>query len=106
MPAKKVYYSHPYQRELETELVSSKTDEHGSWYSFGETIFYPQGGGQSSDRGWINSFDLLDVQLSEGEIWHLVNAPISKRASMRLDWSHRYANMQQGTFIERAFISA
>jgi alanyl-tRNA synthetase len=97
MPAKKVYYSHPYLRVLETELVSSKTDEGGSWYSFAETLFYPEGGGQTSDRGWINSFDLLDVQLSEGEIWHLVNAPISGRVSMRLDWPYRYANMQQHT---------
>jgi len=97
MPAKKVYHRDPYLTELETEPVSLKEDENGSWYSFHETIFYPQGGGQSSDRGWINDIDVLNIQLSDGEIWHLVNKPINDIASMRLDWDHRYSNMQQHT---------
>jgi alanyl-tRNA synthetase len=97
MPVKKVYHSDPYLIELETEPISLKTDEHGSWYSFRDTIFYPQGGGQSSDKGWINSIDVIDVQLSEEEVWHLVSAPIYTTASMRLDWEHRYTNMQQHT---------
>lgn len=97
MPEKKVFHTDPYLTELETKIVSSRTDERGSWYSFRETIFYPQGGGQSSDKGWINSIDVLDVQSSEGEVWHLLNAPITDTASMRLDWKHRYINMQQHT---------
>ena len=95
MPVKKVYYTNPYLRELETETVSSKTDDNGTWFSFKETLFYPQGGGQSSDKGWIDSYPILDVQSSEGEIWHLVDAPLSNKVSMRLDWNHRYHNMQQ-----------
>ena len=97
MSDKKVYHRNPYLIELETEPVSLKTDKRGSWYSFQETIFYPQGGGQSSDKGWINSIEVLDVQISEGEIWHLLGSPITDRASMRLDWNHRYTNMQQHT---------
>jgi alanyl-tRNA synthetase len=95
MPAKKVYHKDPYLTELYTEPASLKEEKNGSWYSFNETIFYPQGGGQSSDKGWINSIDVLDVQLSDGEVWHLVNNPINGTASMRLDWDHRYTNMQQ-----------
>lgn len=95
MSAKKVYHKDPYLTELDTQPASLKEDENGSWYSFNETIFYPQGGGQSSDKGWINSMDVLDVQLSDGEVWHLVNNPIDDTASMRLDWDHRYTNMQQ-----------
>jgi len=97
MPVKKVYHKDPYLTELETQSVSSKIDEQGSWYSFRETIFYPQGGGQSSDKGRINSLDVLDVQFSDQEIWHLVGAPIINTAIMSLDWEHRYNNMQQHT---------
>jgi alanyl-tRNA synthetase len=97
MPGKKIYYTDPYLTELKTSVTSSKTDERGIWYSFRETLFYPQGGGQSSDKGWINSSIILDVQSSEGEVWHLVNSPLSDTAAMRLDWSHRYTNMQQHT---------
>ena len=97
MPEMKVYHKEPYLKEWKSEPVSSKTDERGSWYSFQSTIFYPQGGGQSSDKGWINSFDVLDIQFAEGEIWHLLRSPISEKVSMRLDWNHRYTNMQQHT---------
>jgi Ser-tRNA(Ala) deacylase AlaX len=97
MPGKKVYYTDPYLTELKTSVTSSKTDERGTWYSFQETLFYPQGGGQSSDKGWINSSNIVDVQSSEGEVWHLVNSPLSDAVAMRLDWSHRYTNMQQHT---------
>jgi len=97
MPEKNIFRIDPYLIDLETKLVSSRTDERGSWYSFKETIFYPQGGGQSSDKGWINSIDVNDVQSLDGEVWHLLDTPITDNASMRLDWKHRYSNMQQHT---------
>jgi alanyl-tRNA synthetase len=37
-----------------------------------KTIFYPEGGGQSADRGTINGIPLKDVQEKNGEILHLV----------------------------------
>jgi alanyl-tRNA synthetase len=36
-----------------------------------KTIFYPEGGGQKSDRGTINGVPLLDVQEADGDILHL-----------------------------------
>lgn len=36
------------------------------------TIFYPEGGGQPSDRGTINGVPLLDVREKDKEILHLV----------------------------------
>jgi alanyl-tRNA synthetase len=38
------------------------------------TIFYPEGGGQSGDRGTIGGFPLLDVQEKSGEILHILSA--------------------------------
>ena len=34
------------------------------------TAFYPEGGGQPSDRGTLNGLDVLDVQECGGEILH------------------------------------
>ena len=96
MPGKRVFYTDPYLTELETNISSSRVDEKGTWYSFDKTLFYPQGGGQSSDKGWINSERVVDVQ-SNGDVWHLLNSPISDPVSMKLDWNHRYTNMQQHT---------
>jgi alanyl-tRNA synthetase len=38
-----------------------------------KTIFYPEGGGQSADRGTINGVPLLDVREEDGEILHFVD---------------------------------
>jgi len=97
MPGKKVFDKDPYITELDTIIAASKPDERGVWYSFRETLFYPQGGGQSSDKGLINSHEILDVQITDGEVWHLVDSPVSDPVSMWLDWDHRYLNMQQHT---------
>jgi alanyl-tRNA synthetase len=37
------------------------------------TVFYPEGGGQGSDRGTINGIPVLDVQEKNGEIFHIVS---------------------------------
>jgi alanyl-tRNA synthetase len=97
MPGKKVFYTDPYLTELDTKIVSSKVDGQGNWYSFDETLFYPKGGGQSSDKGWINSEPVLDVQQIDDDVWHLLKSPISDQASMKLDWNYRFTNMQQHT---------
>ncbi|MDR2102310.1 MAG: alanyl-tRNA editing protein [Treponema sp.] len=42
------------------------------------TIFYPEGGGQSGDRGAIGGFPLLDVQEKDGEIFHIISVEAGK----------------------------
>jgi alanyl-tRNA synthetase len=38
-----------------------------------KTIFYPEGGGQPGDRGFINGVPLLDVREKDGEILHMIS---------------------------------
>jgi alanyl-tRNA synthetase len=57
-------------------------------------IFYPEGGGQSADRGTINGVALLDVQEQDGELLHLVAAKDGGQlapgpAELRLDAARR-----------------
>lgn len=72
-------------------------DNDRNLYAFDQTIFYPEGGGQSSDRGWINEAEVLDVKFEDGEVWHLLSDKIQDPVTMKLDWDMRYANMQQHT---------
>ena len=97
MPGKKVFDSDPYLTELITTVTSSRSDERGDWYTFQETLFYPEGGGQSADRGQVNSTDIIDVQSIDDEVWHLVKDSLTDEVSLQLDWNHRYTNMQQHT---------
>jgi alanyl-tRNA synthetase len=40
------------------------------------TAFYPEGGGQPSDRGTLDGVPVLDVQDREGEVLHLLAGPL------------------------------
>ncbi len=93
------YQRDPYLRELETEVTASGHDENGIWVELGDTILYPEGGGQPADRGWIDAAPVIDVQRREDGIRHLVdqNPPPSDRVTIRLDWDLRYDRMQQHT---------
>ncbi len=97
MSLKMKYYTDPYQTELKTDLVSQRNDERGIWYTFADTIFYPEGGGQEADRGQINNIPVLDVQSENDIVWHLLKSSLSTPVIMELDWNSRYGNMQQHT---------
>jgi alanyl-tRNA synthetase len=97
MLSKKIYYTDPYLTKIQTKVDASKSENQNTWYTFKETIFYPQGGGQESDSGWINDQVVEDVQSSNGEVWHLLKATLTNPVKMRLDWDKRYSNMRQHT---------
>ena len=61
------------------------------------TLFFPEEGGQSPDKGRIDGADVLDVQIRNGVIIHTVNQPIEVGMQVHgeIDWNHRFSNMQQ-----------
>jgi alanyl-tRNA synthetase len=63
-----------------------------------DTIFYPEGGGQPSDRGTLRGAAVVDVQKREGETRHYLAAAVPEGpASLVLDWARRFDHMQQHT---------
>lgn len=63
------------------------------------TAFFPEGGGQPSDRGVLNFANILDVQEKDGGIVHTSDRPISPGTPVSggIDWPRRFALMQQHT---------
>lgn len=94
-PKKLLYFSEPYLQQIRTNVIGQRQDEHGHWFSFEQTIFYPQGGGQSADRGWINDGEVRDVQKDGETVWHLLTEKLPPAVEMKLDWNYRYDNMRQ-----------
>lgn len=85
-----------YTRELKTEVISCASTEQGWEVELREAIFYPEGGGQPSDRGFIGDVSVLDVQKRQGRIFCSVDKEVQLGLQVvRLDWKHRFDMMQQ-----------
>ena len=65
-----------------------------------QTAFYPEGGGQSADKGCLvfggEKAEVLDVRRKEDKICHLTNREIPVGSSVKgvIDWEQRFDNMQ------------
>jgi alanyl-tRNA synthetase len=98
MMTEKLYYQNPYQSEFKAEILEKEKREEGWALFLNRTQFYPEGGGQPSDRGTIDTIPLIDVRKEGDQIAHIVpTLPGSERVMCRLNWKHRFDYMQQHT---------
>ena len=94
MKGLKLYQRDVYLCEYQAEVL--KTD--GDKVYFEDTIFFPEGGGQSCDLGTINQFPVTDVQEEGDDIYHLVpghNLKAGDKCTLKIDWPRRFDNMQR-----------
>lgn len=97
MKTKRLFYENAYQKECEAKVVCSGEDERGIYVVLDQTIFYPEGGGQPSDRGTLGDCQVLDVQYVGEEIRHYLNKPLPEGDVVmgKIDWERRFELMQQ-----------
>lgn len=62
------------------------------------TAFYPTSGGQPNDIGTLNGVAVVDVVEQDGDILHVLAAPIAAGPVQgEVDWARRFDHMQQHT---------
>lgn len=81
------------QRYLDSKL--EKKDELFA-IELNQSAFFPEGGGQSSDTGYLENAVVVDVFKEEGRVYHLTNKifPIGSHLSCEIDFRKRFRNMQ------------
>lgn len=93
----KQYYIYPYMREIEAKIIN--IDENMIYLD--RTIFYPEGGGQPGDKGFINDIEVLDTQKSNNSIAHIVrdsnSFKVNDSVKLKLNWDYRYNYMKMHT---------
>jgi len=96
MRTRKLYEENIYLKECDAEVVSIIEKENQFLVELNQTIFYPEGGGQTSDIGTIGNANVLDVIEKGDKILHLVDvSPTEKNVKCKIDWAKRLDNMQQ-----------
>jgi alanyl-tRNA synthetase len=95
----RIYYSDPYAREFDAQLVETMSHEGRTALVLDRTAFYPTSGGQPADAGMFGDVRVLDVvDAEDGRILHVVDrAPSTTALHGTLDWTRRFDHMQQHT---------
>ena len=109
----RLYYTDPYQRQFEAEIVGVDRSDGATTVRLGQTAFYPTSGGQPFDTGRLTivgadragdpEVRVVDVQEDDGDIVHVVEA--SRDTALEpgrlvrgdIDWARRFDHMQQHT---------
>jgi alanyl-tRNA synthetase len=92
------YEREPYRTALTTFVAETGVEAGRPYAVLEDTILYPEGGGQPSDRGTLNGVAVLDVQKKSGAIRHTLAEPVATGpGDLRLDWPRRFDHMQQHT---------
>ncbi|SHJ89759.1 alanyl-tRNA editing protein [Hespellia stercorisuis] len=100
---RKLYDADAYQTSFDAAVISceEKKSKKDVTYQIvlDQTLFFPEEGGQSADRGVLNGIDVLDVQIKNEIITHTLSERIEPGQNVHgeIDWEHRFNNMQQHT---------
>jgi misacylated tRNA(Ala) deacylase len=87
-----------YLKEFDSSVVAVNPDENA--VSLNETAFYPGGGGQPCDYGWLDDTAVTKVKRQGNDIWHwLAGEPPAAGTTIhgKLDWDRRYKLMRTHT---------
>ena len=92
----KLYDKDSHLKEFTGTVLSCKKTGEKYAVTLNQTAFFPEGGGQQSDRGYIGDAYISDVQIKNGEILHFADKPLSvgQAYDCKLDFDFRFRNMQ------------
>lgn len=102
------YLNDTYADTDEAVALRVGRDDRGSYIVLDQTIFYPQGGGQPADTGFIQSgqtvMNISFVGFSDGEVLHYVteeppgfDALVGRLCELRVDQSRRFEHAKLHT---------
>lgn len=93
---KRLYLEDPYRTEFEAKVKEKTIYEQKPALILDQTCFYPESGGQPSDKGTIDHSKVLAVIQKNERILHVLDKDVlSQKVKGKIDWEIRFDHMQQ-----------
>lgn len=108
-----LFYDDAYLHEFDARITALEQDEKGARVELDRTAFYPGGGGQPNDEGWLTfgetRFRVDKVKRDSGRVWHYIQPEdkasgsdgltlsVGDTVQAALDWTRRYKLMRTHT---------
>lgn len=92
----KLYYIDSHMMQFDAVVTACEQTKNGIAVVLDRTAFFPEGGGQLADTGFIGDAEVRDVHEKENIIYHYVNQYIDpgKHVHCRIDAEQRLRRMQ------------
>lgn len=98
MKTERLYNDDPYLTEFRAKILETLPYEDKFAMVLDRTAFYPEGGGQPYDTGYLDDSKVLQVIENNGEILHIVDRQAqAKEVRGLVNWTRRFDLMQQHT---------
>lgn len=97
----KLYYIDTHMLDFEATVTECIWNEENQYYQvvLSQTAFFPNEGGQLADKGILENQPVIDVQIENEIIYHMVKEPLNIESTVtgHVDWGQRFDFMQQHT---------
>jgi len=92
----KLYYIDSFIKDFEATVLECTEKDGKFLIRLDRTAFFPEGGGQFGDSGFIGEAEVFDTKEKDGEIWHYSKKPLNvgEKYECRLDFEKRFCRMQ------------
>jgi len=94
----RLYFEDAYRTEFEAEVMARPESQGRPVIVLDRTCFYPESGGQPSDKGMIEGVRVAQVLEEGSAIFHFLEGEVpAAKVTCRIDWPTRFDHMQQHT---------
>ncbi|MFQ6065583.1 MAG: alanyl-tRNA editing protein [Candidatus Bathyarchaeia archaeon] len=99
----RVFLEEPYTKQIVSRVVRLREDR----VFLDRTIFYPESGGVRGDTGYIKNCRVVDTQVEENDIAHILDTKpilrVEQLVECSIDWDRRYRLMRMHTSAHLLF---
>ena len=95
----KLFYEDSHLKEFDAVVLSCQPEGDRYKAVLSRTAFFPEGGGQYADTGYIDGVKVLDVHERDNVVYHYTESPLEEGKTVhgKINWEERFEKMQQHT---------